>query len=102
MITKTLEGDKYVADFQIILGSIRNYIMRLNSGKCSFGIQVGKFIGFILTNIGIEKNPKKFQAIIDMRSPSNVKDVKKLSVCLASISHFLSHGRANAMSNSQT
>lgn len=52
-----------------------NYIMRLNLDKCSFGVQAEKFIGFMLTNIGIEVNPDKCHANIGMRIPSNVKDI---------------------------
>lgn len=58
-----------------IQGSLRNYNMRLNRAKCSFGLQVGKFLGFMLTNIGIKENLDKFQAIIEMRNPSNVTEV---------------------------
>ncbi|RDX86016.1 hypothetical protein CR513_32692, partial [Mucuna pruriens] len=43
--------------------------LRLNPEKCSFGVQAGKFLGFILTERGIEANPNNCQAIISMRSP---------------------------------
>ncbi|RDY04067.1 Retrovirus-related Pol polyprotein from transposon 17.6, partial [Mucuna pruriens] len=42
--------------------------LRLNPEKCSFGVQARKFLGFILTERGIEANPDKCQAIISMRS----------------------------------
>lgn len=59
-----------------IMGLVRVYNIRLNPTKCSFNIRVGKFSGFMLTKWGIETNPDKCQAIIDMRSPSNVKEVQ--------------------------
>jgi len=36
--------------------------MRLNPEKCTFGVQAGKFLGFYLTERGIEANPDKCQA----------------------------------------
>ncbi|MCI91270.1 hypothetical protein A2U01_0112564, partial [Trifolium medium] len=39
----------------------------------------GKFLGFMLTNRGIEVNPKKCQGIIDIRSPTSVKEVQQLT-----------------------
>jgi len=50
--------------------------MRLNLKKCVFGVEGGKFLEFMLTNKGIEANPDKGQAIVEMQSPKNVKDVQ--------------------------
>lgn len=64
--------------------------MNLNLAKCSFGVQACNFFGFMLTKRGIEANKDKFQAIIDMRSPSNVKQIQQLTRRLAVLSHFIS------------
>ncbi|GAU43891.1 hypothetical protein TSUD_399390 [Trifolium subterraneum] len=62
----------------------------LNPAKCSFGVQSGKFLGFLLTHRGIEANPDKCQAIINMRSPTSVKEVQQLTGRIAALSRFLS------------
>jgi len=64
--------------------------MRLNPAKCTFGVQAGKFLGFLLTNRGIEANPDKCQDIINMRSPCSIKEVQQLTGRLAALSRFLS------------
>src|ERR1051325_2715217 len=64
--------------------------MCLNPNKCTFEVQAGKFLGFMLTNRGIEANPDKCQAIIDMRSPTSVREVQQLTGRLAALSRFLS------------
>lgn len=64
--------------------------MRTNPAKCSFSMQADMFLGFILAKRGIEANPNKCQATIDMRSPFNVKEVKQLTGHLFTISRFLS------------
>jgi hypothetical protein len=70
MVVKTTDTGEHDLDLGDILASVRKYNMRLNHTKCSFGVQSGKFLGFMLTNRGIKANPDKCQAIIDMRSPT--------------------------------
>nr|KYP63684.1 hypothetical protein KK1_018263 [Cajanus cajan] len=53
--------------------------MRLNLEKCVFGVQGGKFLGFMITSRGIEANPEKCKAIIQMQSPQTVKEVQRLA-----------------------
>ncbi|CAJ2644717.1 unnamed protein product [Trifolium pratense] len=90
MVVKTPEGNRHDEDLLDILGSVRKYNMRLNPAKCSFGVQAGKFLGFMLTSRGIEANPEKCRAIIDMRSPTSVKEVQTLTGRIAALSRFLS------------
>nr|KYP61744.1 Retrovirus-related Pol polyprotein from transposon 297 family [Cajanus cajan] len=63
--------------------------MRLNLAKCTFGVAGGKFLGFMLSIRGIEANPDKCQAIVNMRSPHNVKEVQRLAGRIASLARFL-------------
>ncbi|RDX78272.1 Retrovirus-related Pol polyprotein from transposon opus, partial [Mucuna pruriens] len=54
---------------------LKKHKLKLNLEKCSFGIHADKFLGFMLTRRGIEANPKKCEAMINMRSPISVKEV---------------------------
>jgi len=49
--------------------------MRLNPTKCVFGVEGGKFLGFMLTHRGIEANPDKCSTILDTQSPATLKEV---------------------------
>jgi hypothetical protein len=71
LVAKTKEGRSHTDDLEEILSQVRRYRICLNPAKCSFGVQAGKFLGFLLTRRGIEANPDKCQAIINMRSPSS-------------------------------
>ncbi|RDY13816.1 hypothetical protein CR513_01210, partial [Mucuna pruriens] len=55
---------------------LRRHQLKLNPEKCSFRVQAGKFLGFMLIERGIEANPEKCQAIINMRSPRTIKEVQ--------------------------
>lgn len=90
LVAKTKEGRSHADDLEEILSQVRKYRIRLNPAKCSFGVQAGKFLGFLLTRRGIEANPEKCQAIISMRSPSCIKEVQQLTGRLAALSRFLS------------
>ena len=54
-----------------------------------FGVEVGKFLGFLLTKRGIEADPDKCGEIIGMRSPISVKEVQQLTTRMAALSRFL-------------
>lgn len=62
MVVKTPKDQKQVKDLEETFGSIRSYNMRLKQYKCIFGVQAGKFLGFILTSLGIEANQDEVQA----------------------------------------
>ena len=49
--------------------------MRLNPSKCAFRVTSGKFLGFMVSHRGIEANPNKIQAILNMEPPQNIKEV---------------------------
>lgn len=64
--------------------------MKLNLGKCAFGVLADKFLGFVVSQRGIEANPKKIKAIIDMQAPRNTKEVQCLAEKIAALSQFIS------------
>ena len=47
-------------------------------------------MGFMVSQRGIEANPKKIQAIINMASPRTVKEVQKLIGRIATLNRFVS------------
>ncbi|XP_072087999.1 uncharacterized protein [Arachis hypogaea] len=71
--------------------------MRLNPLKCTFAMEAGKFLGFMITQRGVEANPEKCQAIIQMKSPGCIKDVQRLAGRLTSLSRFLGASATKAL-----
>lgn len=45
---------------------------------------------------GIEANPMKIQAVLQMQPPRNIKDVQRLTGCLVALSRFLSRSADRA------
>nr|KYP71974.1 Retrovirus-related Pol polyprotein from transposon opus [Cajanus cajan] len=86
MVVKSSDVSTHVRDLAKVFQALRQHQMRLNPEKCVFGVSGGKFLGFMLSNRGIEANPDKFQAILDMKSPGTLKEVQKLAGRLTSLS----------------
>ena len=59
--------------------------MKLNPEKCSFGVPSGEFLGYLVTERGIEANPKQIAAFIDMSSPKTAREVQRLTGCIAAL-----------------
>jgi len=76
MITKSVKETNHVRDLEETFKLLWNYVMKLNSKKCTFGVQSGKFLGYMIDQRGIEANPDKIQAILQMQFPTTVKDVQ--------------------------
>nr|XP_025669917.1 uncharacterized protein LOC112769645 [Arachis hypogaea] len=89
MVAKTPMQGSHCDDLVEIFKQLRAYNMRLNPDKCAFGVQGGKFLGFMLTSRGIEANPEKCKAILNMTSPKTVKEVQQLAGRIAALSRFL-------------
>ena len=64
--------------------------MKLNPFKCAFGVRSEKFSGFMVNQGGIEADPKKINALLEMSSPTKPKEVMSLGCKVATLSHFVS------------
>ena len=64
--------------------------MRLNAEKCVFGVGASKFLGYLITNWGIEVNLDQIDAVRRLNPLSNPKEVQKLTRILAALNRFVS------------
>jgi len=78
MVVTSQEKDQHVADLEELFTTIAKYRLKLNPEKCVFGVEAGKFLGFLLTEHGIEANPEMCAAILAMRSPDGDQDQKNV------------------------
>ena len=90
MLVKSTTAELHIAHLSEAFQILRNYNMKLNPAKCAFGVSVGKFLGFIVNHRGIEANPDKIKAVLDMPSPSGIKEVQRLTGRIAALSLFVS------------
>ncbi|KAK1616040.1 hypothetical protein QYE76_021557 [Lolium multiflorum] len=86
----TRKGSDLLSDLKETFDNLRRYKMMLNPLKCVFGVPAGKLLGFIVSHRGIEVNPEKIKAILNIKRPTCLKDVQRLTGCVAAISRFVS------------
>lgn len=89
MLVKSKEATRHMEDFKECFDILREYQMKLNPIKCVFGVEFGKFLGFMINHWGIEVNPAKVQAVIDLHSLRSTKKVQKLTGIIAALSRFV-------------
>ena len=90
MVVTSGEQKQHVANLEELFETVAKYNLKLNPEKCVFGVEAGKFLGFMLTKRGIKANSDKCVALIRIRSPATVKEVQHLTGRMAALSHFLS------------
>jgi hypothetical protein len=90
VVVKTRNPEGLIADLEETFNSLRRFRWKLNPTKCVFGVPSGKLLGFIINNREIEANPEKITAITDMEAPATIKDVQKLTGCMAALNRFIS------------
>lgn len=69
MLVKSLDEEEHLDDLQETFDTLRRFSMKLNPSKCVFGVSSGKFLGFMVSHRGIEANPEKIKAILNMKPP---------------------------------
>ncbi|GKV35101.1 hypothetical protein SLEP1_g43414 [Rubroshorea leprosula] len=78
ILVKRKSLDQHIEDLKQVFEVLKTHNMKLNPTKCTFGVKAGKFLGFMLTSRGIEVNPEKIRAVLEMKPPSSTKEVQKL------------------------
>jgi hypothetical protein len=90
MVVKTRNSSTLIDDLEETFASLREYRWKLNPNKCVFGVPWGKLLGFIISQRGIEANLEKISTITSMKAPTCIKDVQKLTGCIATLNRFIS------------
>ena len=89
-LVKSKEEENHLDDLKETFDTLRQYNMKLNPDKSTFGVSYGKFLDFMVSQRGIEANPEKVKAILDMSSPKMIKEVQSLAGRVAALNKFVS------------
>jgi hypothetical protein len=73
IIVKSTKQENHIANLQETFANFRKASLKLNPEKCVFGVKKGKFLGCLVSTIGIESNPGKIEAILQMEPPKTRK-----------------------------
>ena len=90
MLVKSKEHPDHTKHLQETFDLLHTNGMKLNPLKCAFGVGSGKFMGFMVTQRGIEANPMQLRAIMESQTPTFRKGVQELIGRLAVLGRFIS------------
>nr|GEV81811.1 reverse transcriptase domain-containing protein [Tanacetum cinerariifolium] len=91
-LTKSESKEAMLADIQETFDKLRAINMKLNPRKCSFIVEEGPFLAYLITKQGIIANPLKVKAISNLKPPKTIKEIQSLNEKLTALSRFLPKG----------
>jgi hypothetical protein len=77
IVVKTRKASDLLSDLETTFKCLRAKGMKLNPEKCVFRVPRGMLLGFIVSERGIEANPKKIAAITNMGPIKDLKGVPR-------------------------
>ena len=101
-MVKTEKRGTLPEDLRETFENPRRFQIKLNPEKCVFGLPAGQLLGFLVSERGIECNPVKINAIEQIEAPKRIKDVHRLTGCVAAMSRFISKSAERALPFSQS
>ena len=90
MLVKSNDKVEHLDNLKETFDTLRKYKMKLNPSKCVFAVSSRKFLGFMVSQQGIEANPNKIKEIIEVKSPKTVKEVQSLTGKVEALNRFIS------------
>ncbi|KAL6319224.1 hypothetical protein AAG906_013898 [Vitis piasezkii] len=89
IVVKSKNREEHVLHLQEVFHLLRRYDMKLNPSKCAFGVSAGKFLGFMVSQRGIEVSPDQVKAVMETPPPRNKKELQRLTGKLVALGRFI-------------
>lgn len=90
ILVKSSKAEDLITDLEETFSTLQRYGLKLNPNKYIFGVRSGKLLGYLITEQGIEANPKKIRALQNMKTPQNTREVQRLVGRIITLSYFIS------------
>ena len=75
MIVKSKDHEGHIPTLRKFFERIQFYKLLLNLKKCIFGVTSGKLLRFVVSQRGIEVDPDKIKAIVEMKPPRTEEEI---------------------------
>jgi hypothetical protein len=85
IIVKSIKRNDHISDLAETFVNLRAANLKLNPEKCVFSIHKGNVLGCLVSTKGIDANPDKIKALVEMQEPVSVKDVQTLTGRVAAL-----------------
>jgi Reverse transcriptase (RNA-dependent DNA polymerase) len=91
LVIKAMSYEEHLCHLEVVFDRLKDHAQKLNPLKCAFMVSSGKFLGFIVRHRGIEIDPGKIKAIMELPPPKNLKQLRSLQGQLAYIRRFIAN-----------
>ncbi|GJT15744.1 reverse transcriptase domain-containing protein [Tanacetum coccineum] len=89
VVVKSKTEKSLIEDVEETLHKLRRVNIKIDPSKCTFGMEEGDFLGYVVTTQGIKVDPKKVKAILQGPMPRAPDEIQSLSLQLTNISRFI-------------
>ncbi|RVW91302.1 hypothetical protein CK203_035489 [Vitis vinifera] len=96
MIVKSQDIADHLVALERFFERIKQFRLRLNPKKLTFGVTSGKLLGYMVSERGIEVDPDKIRAIIDMSASRTEREIRGFLGRLQCINRLFGMISANA------
>jgi hypothetical protein len=90
VVVKTRDPSMLIEDLKQTFKNLKKWKWKINPNKCVFNVPSGQLLRFLVSHRAIEASTKQIQVITEMGPPRYVKDVQKLTGCMAALNRFIS------------
>ena len=77
LVIKSRHQEQHLEHLSAVFTRCCKYQLKMNPMKCAFGMSAGRFLGFKVHKGGISADEEKIQAMREMKTPSNVKELQR-------------------------
>jgi hypothetical protein len=91
IVVKSAKFSSHIADLRKAFDKIHRYGLKMNPRKCAFGVSIGKFLGFIIHEHGIEIDCDRIKSIQSVGPPTCKVEVHKFLGKVNYLRRFISN-----------
>lgn len=79
MLVKSSRESDHISQLREYFIVLNKYGMEVNPAKYSFGVASAEFLGYLVTERGIEANSKKLTTFLEISSPKTTREIHRLT-----------------------
>ena len=68
--------DEHCERLQAVLSRFRQHNLRVKLTKCTFGARQVRYLGHLISEHGIQPDPRKIEAVQTLSTPDSIKSVR--------------------------
>ncbi|GKB54125.1 reverse transcriptase domain-containing protein, partial [Tanacetum coccineum] len=89
IVVKIKTDENLIKDVEETLDKLQRVNVKVDPSKCTFGMEEGNLLGYVVTTEGIKVDSEKVKVILQGPTPRGPDEIRSLSLQLTNISRFI-------------